>query len=108
MNQITICAALFAACGVTACGLTSYGRRVDAAAIDRVEVCKTSKADALKTLGAPYKTGSVGDLDLLTYEYGGADGTDRLQVAVDKQGIVVDKAHNADFSYQSQNRCAGK
>lgn len=91
----------------TGCFATSYGRRVDPQAIAQVKVCQTSKADALKTLGDPYKRGSVGDLELLQYEYGGADGTDRLQVAI-KQDKVVDVAHNADFGYQAQDRCSGK
>lgn len=89
----------------TGCFGTSYGRRVDPTAIASVKTCTTTKAEALKQLGEPYKTGSVGDLQLLKYEYGGADGTDRLDVAVDAKGIVVDVAHNADYGYTAQNRC---
>lgn len=88
-----------------ACFATSYGRRVDPQALAQVKVCTTSKADALKAVGQPYKVGSVGDLELLQYEYGGVDGTDRVQIAV-KHDKVVDVAHNADFGYQAQDRCA--
>jgi hypothetical protein len=93
---------------IPACFATSYGRRVDSAAVAKVKTCETKKAEALQILGNPYKTGSAGDLDTLIYEYGGADGTDRLVVATDKSGQVVDVAHNAEFSYQPQNRCLAK
>ena len=89
-----------------ACGFTSYGRRVDPRAIAQVKPCQSTRAEALRLLGEPYKTGSVGELDTLIYEYGGADGTDRLQIALDKGARVVDVAHNADFGYQPKNRCA--
>jgi hypothetical protein len=92
--------------GITACfGATSYGRRVDPKQIDRVEVCHTTKDAALQLLGSPYKQGGAGDLEILTYEYGGSDGTDQLVVAVDSKGVVVDKAHNAGYGYTAQNRC---
>lgn len=89
----------------TACFATSYGRRVDAKQVARVELCTTDKSAALQMLGEPYKRGSAADLELFTNEYGGVDGTDRLVVAVDANGKVVDKAHNADFGYVAQNRC---
>jgi len=82
-----------------------YGRRVDPKQIDRVEVCHTTKDTALQLLGAPYKQGGAGDLEILSYEYGGSDGTDQLVVAVDNKGVVVDKAHNAGYGYTAQNRC---
>lgn len=102
-------ARIYAVAAVVGCvlsvGCASYGRRVDEAAIASVKVCTTKKAEALQRLGEPYKTGSVGDLQLLTYEYGGMSGTDRLQVALDSNGVVVDMAHNADYGYTAQNRC---
>jgi hypothetical protein len=93
---------------IPACFATSYGRRLDSAAAAKVRTCETKKAEALQILGDPYKTGSTSDLDTLIYEYGGVDGTDRLVVAMDRSGLVVDVAHNAEFSYQPQNRCLAK
>lgn len=101
MKLMIVFAVGVAGVSTAACSATIHGHRVDTALIAKVVPCQTSKAEAFEILGAPCRTGSMGNLELMTYEYGGVD---RVQVA-SRNDRIVDVAFNVDDGYRPWDRC---
>lgn len=79
-----------------ACATAERGRKFDTSQVNKIEVGKTSEAEVLAMMGAPYRTTVMTDGSKeLVYGYAQASGNmfaRKIETSLDKAVISFDKA----------------
>jgi PBP1b-binding outer membrane lipoprotein LpoB len=93
-------------------GCASLGRKIDVTKFEDVSICKTTRAELISMVGAPWSEGKKPDYTMLNWEYGYADlVTDEVHQVViallNSQKIIVDYVVNPVGEYKLTDKCEG-